>query len=36
VTHGEEDAALVLAGRITAERGFKSYVPRHAERVNLE
>lgn len=34
--HGEEAAALVLAGRITAERGFKSYVPRHAERVTLE
>jgi len=36
VTHGEEDAALTLAARITAERGFKTHVPRHAETMVLD
>lgn len=36
ITHGEEDAALGLAARINAERGFKTSVPRHAERIELE
>ena len=35
-THGDEDAALALAARITDERGFKTHVPRHAERVVLD
>ncbi len=35
VTHGEEDASIALAARITAERGFKTFVPRHAECVDL-
>ena len=35
-THGDADPAHALAGRITAERGFKTYVPTHAERVELE
>lgn len=36
VTHGEEDAALALAARINAERGFKTSVPNHAERIELD
>ncbi len=36
VTHGEEDAALTLAVKINAERGFKAQVPRHVERVTLD
>jgi metallo-beta-lactamase family protein len=36
VTHGEEDAALTLAVKINAERGFKTQVPRHVERVTLD
>jgi metallo-beta-lactamase family protein len=36
VTHGEEDAALTLAGRITAERGFKTHVPKHVEKIVLD
>lgn len=36
VTHGEEDAALALAARINNERGFKTHVPTHVERVTLE
>ncbi len=36
VTHGEEDAAFALAARITAERGFKTHVPKHVERVTLD
>ena len=35
VTHGEEDAALTLATKISAERGFKTHVPRHVETVVL-
>ncbi len=35
VTHGEEDAALALAARIHADRGFKTSVPRHAEQIEL-
>jgi|CXWL01.1.fsa_nt_gi metallo-beta-lactamase family protein len=35
ITHGEEDAALALAARIESERTFKTYVPKHAERVVL-
>jgi metallo-beta-lactamase family protein len=36
VTHGEEDAATALASRITAERGFKTHVPRHVEKIVLD
>ena len=36
VTHGEEDAALTLAVKINAERGFKTHVPRHVETVVLD
>ncbi len=36
VTHGEEDAALALAARITEERGFATHAPRHVERVTLD
>jgi len=36
VTHGEEDAAISLAARIQSERGFKTHVPRHVEKVVLE
>ena len=36
VTHGEEDAALTLAVKINADRGFKTYVPRHVETVALD
>ncbi len=36
VTHGEEDAALALAARITEERGFKTHAPKHIERVSLD
>ena len=36
VTHGEEDAALALAARLTNERGFKTVVPRHVERFELD
>ncbi len=35
VTHGEEEAALALAARIELDRGFKTHVPRHAERITL-
>jgi metallo-beta-lactamase family protein len=36
ITHGEEDAALALAARINVERGFKTLVPKHVERVTLD
>jgi metallo-beta-lactamase family protein len=36
VTHGEEDAALTLAVKINADRGFKTQVPRHVETVLLD
>ena len=36
VTHGEEDAALTLAVKISADRGFKTHVPRHVETVVLD
>ena len=36
ITHGEEDAALALAARIGAERGFKTRVPKHVECVTLD
>ena len=36
VTHGEEDAALTLAVKINAGRGFKTHVPRHVETVVLD
>jgi metallo-beta-lactamase family protein len=36
VTHGEEDAALAFAARVHTERGFKTHVPKHAERVVLD
>ncbi len=36
VTHGEEDAALALAARITRERGFATHVPELGETVALE
>jgi metallo-beta-lactamase family protein len=36
VTHGEEDAALTLAVKIGADRGFKTHVPRHVETVVLD
>jgi metallo-beta-lactamase family protein len=36
VTHGDDDAALALSARITKDRGFRTYVPEHAERVVLE
>jgi len=36
ITHGEEDAALALAARIQADREFKTKVPKHAERVDLD
>lgn len=36
VTHGDEDAAFALAGRITAERGFKTMAPDHGEKVTLD
>ena len=36
VTHGEEDAALALAAKLTNERGFKTVVPRHVERFELD
>jgi metallo-beta-lactamase family protein len=35
LTHGEEDAALALAGRITRERGFLTHVPDLNESVTL-
>jgi metallo-beta-lactamase family protein len=35
LTHGEEDAALALAARITRERGFATHVPRLGETVAL-
>ena len=36
VTHGEEDAALALAARIKAERGFRAHVPGPDETAELE
>lgn len=36
VSHGEEDAALAFAAKIQTERGFKTHVPKHAERVVLD
>ncbi len=36
VTHGEEDAALALAARISAERGFTTHVPGPDETAELE
>ena len=33
MVHGEESAALTLAGRVTGELGLCAAVPRHAERV---
>jgi len=36
ITHGEEDAALALAARIQSERGFRTHVPRHVEKVILD
>ncbi len=35
VTHGEEEAALALAARITRERGFAAHVPGLGETVEL-
>jgi metallo-beta-lactamase family protein len=35
VTHGDEDAAWALAGRITAERGFPARVPERGQTVSL-
>ncbi len=35
LTHGDEDAALALAARLTAERGFETYVPAWEETVEL-
>jgi metallo-beta-lactamase family protein len=36
VTHGEEDAALALAARISRERGFATHVPALGESCSLE
>jgi metallo-beta-lactamase family protein len=36
LTHGEEDAALALAARITKERGFATHVPERDETVELQ
>lgn len=36
ITHGEEDASLALSARIQLDRGFKTLVPRHAQRVELD
>jgi len=36
LTHGEPDAALALAARISSERGFQSHVPGPGETVELE
>jgi metallo-beta-lactamase family protein len=35
LTHGEEDAAVALAARITQERGFATHVPSLGETVEL-
>jgi len=35
LTHGETDAALALAGRLTLERGFKTQVPTLGETLEL-
>jgi metallo-beta-lactamase family protein len=35
LTHGEEEAALSLAARITRERGFTTYVPQMGETLSL-
>jgi metallo-beta-lactamase family protein len=35
LTHGEDDAALALAARITRERGFATHVPTLGEAVEL-
>ena len=36
LTHGDEDASLALAARLTAERGFPTYVPHWEETVTLD
>jgi metallo-beta-lactamase family protein len=36
MTHGEDEAALALAGRVTKERGLKTHVPDLGESVELE
>jgi metallo-beta-lactamase family protein len=36
LTHGDEDAALALAARLAAERGFETYVPHWEETVTLD
>jgi metallo-beta-lactamase family protein len=35
LTHGEEDAALALAGRIARERGFETHVPEREQVFDL-
>jgi metallo-beta-lactamase family protein len=35
LTHGDADASLALAARLTQERGFVTRVPAHAETVHL-
>jgi metallo-beta-lactamase family protein len=35
LTHGEDEAAQALAGRISRERSFQTHVPRHGEVVEL-
>jgi metallo-beta-lactamase family protein len=35
VTHGEPDPAAAMAARLTAERGFRTAIPRLGERVEL-
>jgi metallo-beta-lactamase family protein len=35
MTHGEDEAALALAGRVTKERGLKTHVPEMGESVEL-
>ncbi|HJS59063.1 MAG TPA: MBL fold metallo-hydrolase [Vicinamibacteria bacterium] len=35
LTHGEDEAALALAGRVTKERGLKTHVPEMGESVEL-
>lgn len=36
LTHGEEEAALSLAARITRERGFTTHVPQMGETLSLD
>jgi metallo-beta-lactamase family protein len=36
MTHGEDDAAMALAARVSKERGFRTHVPDRGESVELE